>query len=65
MGTPDIPTSEPQEQDAEVPSRRITSRCPPSPESQSEHRELLAELDQALEVARRSMARLRVDRSDG
>ncbi|HQY60535.1 MAG: hypothetical protein IPF92_29265 [Myxococcales bacterium] len=58
MGTQDNPTSELH--DEEIPSRRITSRCPPSPESQSEHRELLADLDQALEVARRSMARLRV-----
>lgn len=52
--------AEPEE---ELPSRRITSRCPPSPESQSEHRELLAQLDHALEVARWSMARLRVERS--
>lgn len=51
------------EQDEELPSRRITSRCPPGPESQSEHRELLAQLDHALEVARWSMARLRVEQS--
>lgn len=62
MVTLDDATAE--EPDEELPSRRITSPCPPSAESQSEHRELLAQLDQALEVARRSMARLRVERSD-
>lgn len=60
MGTPDDSTMNDSEGE-EIPSRRITSPCPPSPESQSEHRELLAELDHALEVARWSMARLRAE----